>query len=332
MANKYLVGDIGGTKTILALYSEQAGPEEPLDRAVYPSRDFRSLEGIIQAYLADKDTTIHGASFGVAGPVQDERVIATNLPWIIETKRLMEELGDVPVWLINDLSATGRAITYLTPKDMHMLKPGDPETNGAIGVIAPGTGLGEAILIWDGKRHVAFPSEGGHSNFGPANPLEIELLSYLLQELGHVSYENVCSGIGIPHLYSFLRDIKQLSEPAWLKESLSNVSDPVPIIAQTALESKSDICLQTMELFLSILANEAGNMALNIFATGGIYIGGGIPPRILPLIDKDAFSRSFVNKGRFEKLLSEVPVYVILKKDAALFGAACHIFEQVGQR
>lgn len=331
MKHGYLAGDVGGTKTILALYSTDAGPDQPIHRTVFPSQDFNSLQAIIQEYLADKNVTVHGASFGIAGPVREDRVQATNLPWVIEAGKLKENLAGATIWLLNDLSATAKAVTYLSPEDIHTLKTGTPEANGAIGVIAPGTGLGEAILIWDGKRYKAFPSEGGHSNFGPANPLEVELLSYLLPRLGHISYENVCSGIGIPNLYSFLRDIKQLPEPEWLREAISNASDPVPIIAQTAQDGKSDLCVQTMELFFSILANEAGNMALNIFATGGIYLGGGIPPRILPMIDSQAFSAAFVSKGRFEKLLSAVPIYVILKRDAALYGAACHIFEQIGR-
>lgn len=331
MKDGYLAGDVGGTKTILALYSADAGPDQPIHRTVFPSQDFSSLQAIIREYLADKNVIVHGASFGIAGPVQADRVQATNLPWVIEAGKLKENLAGATIWLLNDLNATAKAVTYLSSQDTHTLKPGKPEANGAIGVIAPGTGLGEAILIWDGRRYKAFPSEGGHSNFGPANPLEIDLLSYLQPKLGHISYEHICSGIGIPNLYSFLRDARQLPEPDWLRDAISNASDPVPIIAQAALESKSDICRRTMEMFIEILANEAGNMALNIFATGGIYLGGGIPPRILPMIDEQAFSAAFVNKGRFEKLLSDVPIYVILKRDAALYGAACNMYEQIGQ-
>jgi glucokinase len=331
MVNNYLAGDVGGTKTILALYSPEAGPDKPFNRTVFSSREFNSLEGILREYLLDKKVTIHGASFGVAGPVIDDRVQATNLPWVVDANQLSANLGDAPVWLSNDLIATARTVPHLTVQDIHTLKSGEPEMNGAIGVVAPGTGLGEAFLTWNGASYSEHPSEGGHSNFGPATPQEIELLSYLQPELGHVSYENVCSGMGIPYLYAFFRDIQKLHEPDWLQNTISNSADPVPIIARAALERKSEICLQTMELFIQILANEAGNLALNIVATGGIYLGGGIPPRILPLIDKDTFRSAFVNKGRFEKLLGEIPVYVILKPDAALYGAACHIFEMVDQ-
>ncbi len=331
MTDTYLAGDIGGTKTILALYTGDAGADQPFDREVFPSRSFGSLEQIIQAYLAERETSISGACFGVAGPVKDNRVQATNLPWVIETNNLIAVLNNSNVWLLNDLIATARAVPNLAAEDIHTLKPGMPAAGGVIGIVAPGTGLGEAVLVWNGDRYIAIPSEGGHSNFGPTSPLEIGLLSYLQHKIGHVSYENVCSGVGIPNLYAYLRDVHMLAEPDWLVEALENAADPVPVIARAALDRKSEICERTMELFVSILSNEAGNLALNVFATGGIYLGGGIPPRILPLIESDAFMRAFINKGRFEKLLSEIPVYVILKPDAALFGAACHIFEQVAR-
>lgn len=330
MTDTYLAGDIGGTKTILALYTREAGPDHPFDREVFLSRDFSSLEQIIQAYLAKRHTSISEACFGVAGPVKDERVQATNLPWVIETNNLTANLNSSKIWLLNDLIATAKAVPYLTSQDIHVLKSGVPATNGAVGIVAPGTGLGESILVWNAGRYIALPSEGGHSNFGPTNTFEIGLLSYLQHEIGHVSYESVCSGMGIPNLYAYLRNVHMLPEPDWLREELENAPDAVPIIASAALEHKSEICERTMRLFISILGNEAGNLALNVFATGGIYISGGIPPRILPLIDRDAFIRAFINKGRFERLLAEIPVYVILKADTALFGAACHIFEQVG--
>lgn len=329
MTETYLAGDIGGTKTILALYTRGAGPDQPIDREVFASRDFNSLEQIIQTYLSKRDTRITGACFGVAGPVKDQSVRATNLPWVIEIETLIAKLGNARVWLLNDLIATAKAVPHLAADDIHTLKPGIPVPNGTVGIVAPGTGLGEAILIWNGSRHVAFPSEGGHSNFGPSNPLEIGLLSYLQNEIGHVSYESVCSGMGIPNLYAYLRDVQKLAEPGWLLEALESATDPVPVIARMAMERKCELCERTMELFISILASEAGNLALNVLATGGIFLGGGIPPRILPLIDGDPFRRAFINKGRFEKLLAEIPVYVILKPDTALFGAACYIFEQI---
>ncbi len=331
MTDTYLAGDIGGTKTILALYTRETGPDQPFDREVFPSRDFSSLEQIIQAYLANRNKSICGACFGVAGPVKDERIQTTNLPWVIEAKSLTANINCPKLWLLNDLIATAKAVPYLASIDIHTLKPGVPAANGAIGIVAPGTGLGESILVWNGDRYIALPSEGGHSNFGPTNPLEIGLLSYLQHEIGHVSYESVCSGMGIPHLYAYLRNVHMLPEPDWLRDALEIAPDPVPIIARGALERKSEICERTMELFISILGNEAGNLALSIFATGGIYLGGGIPPRILPLFERDAFMGAFINKGRFERLLAEIPVYIILKADTALFGAACHIFEQVGE-
>jgi glucokinase len=197
-------------------------------------------------------------------------------------------------------------------------------------VVAPGTGLGEGFLVWDGERYQAHPSEGGHTNFGPATQDELDLLAYLLPRIGHVSWERVCSGIGIPNLYTFWREARKIKEPAWLKEALASAVDPVPIIARAGVEGKAEICVKTLELFTSILASEAGNLALKILATGGIFIGGGITPRILSTIDPQQFQRAFTHKGRFAEILARIPVYVITKPDTALFGVVCYIFEQTG--
>jgi glucokinase len=184
--------------------------------------------------------------------------------------------------------------------------------------------LGEGFLIWTGDRYQAYPSEGGHTSFGPETPLQLELLNYLDTIYGHVSYERVCSGIGIPNLYNFLRKVKGLDEPGWLSDQLAEVKDSTPIIARAALEGKAEICVQTMELFVSILGSEAGNMTLNLLATGGIYLGGGIPRRILPLLRGETFKHGFLDKGRFAEMLKEVPVFVITHPDAGVFGAACY--------
>jgi len=196
--------------------------------------------------------------------------------------------------------------------------------HGALGVIAPGTGLGEGFLVWGGKRYQPHPSEGGHSSFGPQTPLQLELLNYMDDIYAHVSYERVCSGLGIANLYKFLRDGKGMNEPGWLKDELEDAEDPTPIIAQAALEDKAEICTQTMVLFVSILGSEAGNLALKVMATGGVYLGGGIPPKILPKLKDGTFMASFVNKGRFADMLAQIPVYVILNDKTALFGSACY--------
>ncbi len=233
-------------------------------------------------------------------------------------------LGGIRVDLLNDLHAISSAVPNLKQDEVEVLIPGEPISQGAIGVIAPGTGLGEGFLLWNGERYQPFPSEGGHTSFGPEKPLQLELLNYMDPIFGHVSYERVCSGMGIANLYSFLRDNKGLDEPQWLSEQLAEVEDPTPVIAQAALEKKAEICVQTMDLFVSILGSEAGNLALKILATGGIYLGGGIPRRILPLLRGETFKHGFLDKGRFAEMLTRVPVYVITHPHAGVYGAACY--------
>jgi glucokinase len=324
MDKRYLAGDIGGTKTRLALYSTKAGTYDPLEKETFLSQDYSSLGDIVQSFLAGKPYDLIGASFGVAGPIIENQAQVTNLNWVVDAENLRKVIGDVPINLMNDLHAIASAIPYLSADDLEVLIPGEPEAHGAKGVVAPGTGLGEGFLVWDGERFQPHPSEGGHASFGPETPLQLELLNYMDPIYGHVSYERVCSGIGIANLYQFLRDGKGMLEPQWLREELSEVEDPTPIIANAALENKAEICTKTMELFVSILGSEAGNLALKVLATGGIYLGGGIPRRILPLLREENFRVAFTDKGRFAKMLCEVPVYVITHPQAGVFGAACY--------
>ncbi len=327
MEARYLAGDIGGTKTRLALFSIQGGTCQLTESETFPSQGYPSLENILQSYLADKPFELGGAVIAVAGPIIKGRSKVTNLSWVLAEDTLSEALSGVPVVLLNDLSAVSFAVPHLEPGDLETLIPGDPAPEGAIGVIAPGTGLGEGFLVWTDGRYQPYPSEGGHASFGPETCLQLELLNYLDPLFGHVSYERVCSGIGIANLYSFLRDGKGIDEPDWLREQLAEVEDPTPVIAKAALENKAEICTQTMELFVSILGSEAGNLALKILATGGIYLAGGIPRRILPLLRGDNFRLAFTDKGRFAKMLCEVPVYVITHPQAGLYGAACYGLE-----
>lgn len=324
MEERYLAGDIGGTKTRLALYSTEAGAYDPLEKETFPSQEYSSLKEIVQTFMSDKPYHLTGASFGVAGPVIGNRAQVTNLTWVVDANTLSQTIGGVNVNLLNDLHAIASAVPFFKPDDLEILIPGEPAPNGAKGVIAPGTGLGEGFLVWAGEQYQSYPSEGGHASFGPETPMQLELLNYLEPIFGHVSYERVCSGIGIANLYKFLRDGKDLNEPKWLKERLNEVKDPTPVIAQAALEKKADICTQTMDLFISILGSEAGNLALKVLATGGIYLGGGIPRRILPLLKSETFRQAFTDKGRFAGMLCKVPVYVITHQHAGLFGAACY--------
>jgi glucokinase len=331
MDERYLAGDIGGTKTRLALFSMEAGDYELIESETFPSQEFSSLEDIILTYLADKPFILRGASLGIAGPIFEGRARVTNLSWIVEESNLGAALGGIPVTLLNDLHAISSAIPHLKSEDLETLIPGDPAPEGAKGVIAPGTGLGEGFLLWTDGRYQPYPSEGGHTSFGPETPLQLELLNYMDPIFGHVSYERVCSGLGIVNLYTFLRDGKGFDEPAWLEKRLAEVEDPTPIIAKAALENQAEICTQTMELFVSILGSEAGNLALKVLATGGIYLGGGIPRRILPLLRGDKFRFAFTDKGRFAKMLWEVPVYVITHPQAGVFGAACSGLQSQGE-
>jgi len=317
-----LAGDIGGTKVVLALFSDETGPHHCIKEARYLSADFDSLTDIIADFIGRFDVQPSAACFGVAGPVHGNRVQVTNLPWHIDGRAVSEELHGVPVYLLNDLEAIANGIPILEPEDVEILKLGEVEPEGPIAVLAPGTGLGEAFLFWDGRRYRAIASEGGHTDFAPATPLEVELLAFLQPRLGHVSYERVCSGIGIPNLYSFLCETGKYQQPAWLAQEFARAKDPTPVIVQAALEGRAPICEATLDLFLAILGSEAGNLVLQVLATGGVYLAGGIPPRILPQLQGETFLRAFTRKGRFSDLLGRVQIAVIIDSQSALHGAA----------
>jgi len=324
-----LAGDIGGTKTNVGIYSTDKGPREPLIEATFPTSQYLNLERLVSEFLSKVSIEIDRASFGVAGPVVGGWAEITNLPWIIEEARLKDTLGLRSVRLLNDLEAIAYAVPLLMEKDMYTLNRGEPKPKGTLAVIAPGTGLGEAFLVWDGKRHRAYPSEGGHADFGPNSDLEIDLLRYLHKKFGHVSLERICSGQGLPNVYAYLKESGYAEEPAWLAEQLSLTDDTTPLIVNAALnaETKCALCRTTLEIFISALGAEAGNLALKVMATGGIYLGGGIPSRIISLLNDGSFIESFANKGRFSALVSRIPVHVILNPKTALIGAAFYGLE-----
>jgi glucokinase len=321
-----LAGDIGGTKTILALFSEEKGPHHPLVMTRFESDNYPSLEAIVQKFLANNSAIlsagrIGAACFGIAGPIRKRRVEVTNLPWVIDADSLELVLGST-VALINDLEAIANAIPHLIDEDVVQLRPGKAEAKKPIAIIAPGTGLGEAYLVWDGSQYLALPSEGGHTDYAPATPLELELLTFLQSRMRHVSYERVCSGIGIPNLYDFFKESGRYPEPEWLAEALENAEDKTPIIFHGAKDHDEPICKATLELFIAILGGEAGNLVLQLLATGGVYLAGGIPPRILSELKSSIFEEAFLRKGRFSKLLEPVPIYVVIDSLAALYGTA----------
>ncbi len=322
-----LAGDIGGTKTVLALIDETQGVRRPLQETRFPSDEYRSLETIIAQFLADNAAAVDVAAFGIAGPVVNGRVEVTNLPWVIDAAVISQTFGIPHVHLLNDLEAIANAVPHLEPDDLHTLHPGTAEPEGALAVIAPGTGLGEAFLTWNSRsssrgRYQAHPSEGGHAAFGPSNDDQMALLRFLHGRYNHVSYERVCSGIGIPNLYDFWRQDGRYPEPDWLAQAIAQAEDPTPVIVNAAVHDKIPLCQAALNMFIDILGNEAGNLALKVLATGGVYIGGGIPPRILPYLEQPRFLQAFRRKGRFTDLMTKMPVHVIRNPKAALLGAA----------
>jgi glucokinase len=322
-----LAGDIGGTKTHLAIFSPENGPRQPVKDQVFPSVQYPNLETMVQEFMAGSNITVERAAFGVAGPVVEGEARITNLPWVIRESRLKEVLEIPQVDLLNDLQGIAYAIPHLQPDELHTLNDGEPQSCGPIGVLAPGTGLGQAYLTWDGTRYRAHASEGGHADFGPTDMQEMGLLRYMLQRYDHVSYEKVCSGLGIRNLYAYLKDSGYAPEPPWLAQQLATVSDPTPIIVQAGLQHEEQPCelaVATLRMFVSILGAQAGNVALMLLCTGGLYLGGGIPPRIVPWLEHKYFMQSFLNKGRFGTVLIRTPVHVIMAQGAALFGAACY--------
>lgn len=315
-----LAGDVGGTKTRAALFSVQGGKIKLVREQRFPSKTFPGLAAILKEFLASDDKRPDAACFGVAGPVANNRCEGTNLPWIIDAKLLEKAFCRGPVRLINDLEATAYGIEMLPPGAFTALQKGKPVARAPIAVIAAGTGLGEAALVWEGGGYHAVASEGGHADFAPRTVKETELLRYLSKKFGHVSYERVLSGPGKLDLYYFLRQQHGNKQPGWLSEAMMR-SDPTAVVSEMAVNKKSPLCVEALELFVSIYGAEAGNLALKFLARGGVYIGGGIAPTILPLLKEGAFMESFLDKGRLSALLAQIPVQIILDDRAALFGA-----------
>ncbi len=320
-----IAGDVGGTKTSLALFSPEQGPFEPLARKSYSSPSYGSFDAMLSDFLQETGAQADLAVFGVAGPVEGTAARITNLSWTIDAGQLSEKLGIRRIRLLNDLEAAASGVPVLRPQDLHVINQGKPEEHGTIAVIAPGTGLGESFLTWDGRRYAAHASEGGHADFAPGNRREIQLLEYLLDRWDHVSYERICSGSGLPNVYSFLRDRVLLQEPGWLKAGMETAEDRTALIIGAALdESRScDLCRECLRMFITVLGAEAGNMALKLLPRGGIYIGGGIPPRIKDAFSPYGFMDAFLRKGRLSRILTGMPIRIILNTDAGLIGSAC---------
>jgi len=321
-----LAGDVGGTKTQLGIFSEDRGPRHPLFGATFQNAVYEDFETIIAEFLARVNVIVDHACIGVAGPVINGQSSMTNLPWVISDQPLRNGFSFFRVTVINDLEAVAFSIPHLEQADLLTLQEGRHITGGNIAVIAPGTGLGEAFSVWNGKRYQAYASEGGHADFAPNGSLEISMLRVLQEQYGHVSWESVCSGRGIARIYDFLKDHGLSMEPAWLSDQLNRVDDRTPDIVAAALDRHPpcELCVRTLDLFTSILGAEAGNLALKVLATGGVYLAGGMTPRILPFLQKGFFTEAFRRKGRMGHLVSCMPVHVILNDSAALIGAAAY--------
>ncbi len=313
-----LAGDIGGTKTDLAVFDADLAL---VVRQQYPSREHASLDELVRAFVAGHPADISAACFGIAGPVRGGTVTTTNLPWTVSAEALARALALESVLLINDLEATAFGVGVLAPQDLAVLHAGAPDAAGHAAVIAAGTGLGEAGLFWDGSRHHAYASEGGHATFAPRTDLEIGLLRFLEAEFGHVSWERVLSGPGLFNIYRYLRDTKRYEEPSWLIDELRH-GDPPATISRAALEGTADLCVGALDLFVKLYGAEAGNLALKAYATGGMYVAGGIAPKILGKLQDGAFVAAFIDKGRMQPVLEAIPVRVVVSDHVNLLGAA----------
>jgi glucokinase len=314
-----LAGDVGGTNTRLGLFEVARGRFHQLIEETFLSKKYKGLENILFEFLRGR-RGIAAACFGVAGPVTEEVIIATNLPWWIEIQSIQKALSLKKVEVINDLVANAYGISVLKKRDFETLNVGKIK-KGNQALISAGTGLGEAILFWDGKQYTPSPSEGGHAEFGPRNHLELELFHYLSDRFDHVSYERVLSGEGLFHIYQFLKDSKRFgSEPSWLSQRMKQ-EDPPEVISEMAHTNKNRLCIKALDIFASIYGAAAGNLALQVMAIGGVYIGGGIAPKIIWKLKDGTFIRAFKNKGRLSHIVTSIPVKVILNERTALLGA-----------
>jgi glucokinase len=330
MSAMLLAGDVGGTKTTLGLFPLKGDQKTPHIVTTFPSAKYPDLESIVREFLARNRGDVRYASFGVAGPVIGGRAIITNLPWVIEEKSLAGSLHISGAHLMNDIEAIAKSVPFLGRTDLAILNRGRPDPEGPVAIIASGTGLGEAFITREGLLRRIHPSEGGHADFGPTNESQVELLAYLLKRSPQVSYEDVCSGIGIRNIHEYFEETSLPERDSSHAKELE-VEDPVPVIAAAGLSAsrRCETCSHTMDMFASILGAEAGNLALKVLATGGVYVAGGIPSKVLPLMKGGSFIKAFTKKGRMSRLVSRIPVQVVLHPGVALLGAASYGFESV---
>jgi glucokinase len=325
--NLVLAGDIGGTKTHLALFSVRGEKLHAESLRTFPSKRYSGLVPLLQEFLAGDVPKVDGACFGIAGPVVDGKVKTTNLPWMLDIEELRRALKLDCVTLFNDLEAGAYGIFALENDEFCTLNEGTMRQSGNKALIAAGTGLGQAILYDDGHHFNSLASEGGHADFAPRNELEIELLRYLIERFQHVSYERALSGPGLFNIYRFFKECRGLEEPKWLTERFAAADDSSAVVSKAALAGEAEICVKSLDLFVAVYGAEAGNLALRAKSVRGLYIGGGIAPKILPALRTDTFIDAFRAKGAMSKFLARVPVSVILNPEAGVLGAAVHAQE-----
>lgn len=327
-----LAGDAGGTKTDLALVTSDRGPRNPIVEATFASRGYPSLEAMIGEFLAGRPESPDRVVIGVAGPVVAGHAHITNLPWAVDCAMLRQVSGSGEVILMNDLEAIAAAVPHLERGDVATLHDRVPEPGGAIGVIAPGTGLGEAFLVWDGARYRAHPSEGGHADFAPRDARQARLLEWLRLRWGHVSYERVCAGMAVGDLFRFVREVEKIPPCAAVAALVEQPGDPTPGIVEAALraEAPCPAAQAALGIFIDTLAAEAGNLALKVLAAGGIFVAGGMPRRILSLLQQEGFRQIFRDKGRFSALVDRIPVNVVTNPKVGLLGAIWRGLEESG--
>jgi glucokinase len=316
-----LAGDIGGTKTHLGLFAPGQRRPQPQVIQTFSSPKAPDLESIIRQFLEIHPASVTHACFGIAGPVVNGMSKITNLPWNVSEARIQEQFNFDHVRMLNDVAATALAIPLLNSHEFFPLNQAEPIKGQNLALIAPGTGLGIAMMVYQNDQYVPVPSEGGHADFAPNNEAEDELWRFLHGRCGHVSIERVVSGSGLVNIYRWLKYSNRLNEPDWLRQKL-NEPDPAKTITELALANKDVGCIKALNMFVCILGAVAGNLALTGMTTGGVYLGGGIPPKILSKLKDHMFIQAFTNKGRFKELLENIPVTVILNDKAALMGAA----------
>lgn len=321
-----LAGDIGGTKTSLGLFVRGKKRPEPLVVESFASREASRLENLVDPFLKSHPAPISSASFGIAGPVINGRCKTTNLPWMVSETLLQSRFHWRHVRLLNDLAAAGLALPLLRRSELVSLNKGIRQKKGNLAIVSPGTGLGQALVVYEDGEYVPLSSEGGHVSFSPTTEEEVDLWRYLRKKYGRVSVERVLSGPGLVNIYSWLRDSGRYAEPNWLKE-LMKQEDPARAISENALRKRNALCAESLRLYVSMLGTVAGNLALTSMAVGGVYLGGGIPPKILPALIQGSFLKAFMDKGRFADFLAQIPVRVILNDRAALLGAAHAAFK-----